>query len=411
MNGTCIVIGASHAGIQMAVGMRQEGWQGRIVLIGDEPWLPYHRPPLSKAYLKGEVEVTFIHPQASMEKHDIEFMPSIRVLQIDRQAHEVLLDNNQRLAYDKLALCTGARLRRLNIKGADLAGVHYLRNLADADHLRSELPQARTAVVIGAGFIGLETAASLRQLGLEVTVLEAAPCILGRSVDARVSEFFETLHAMKGVTILTERQVSELQGKERVEAVLCSDGSRYPADLVVIGIGVLANAELAQEAGLTTDDGVIVDTHGRTSDPDIVAAGDCTRFPSRHLQRPVRLECLANASDQARSAAASLCGKNKAHEALPWFWSDQYEIRLQIAGVADTYDRVIQRGKTSDTSFSRFYLRDGMLLSTLCVNRPKEFIASKRLIITAARVDPDKLADDSCDINVALLSQPVMDVP
>lgn len=406
MNGTCIIIGASHAGIQMAVGMRQEGWQGRIVLIGDEPLLPYHRPPLSKAYLKGEAEVAIIHSQANVEKHGIEFMPSTRVLQIDRQAHEVLLDNDQRLAYDKLALCTGARLRRLTIKGAELAGVHYLRDLADADRLRADLPQARSAVVIGAGFIGLETASSLRQLGLEVTVLEAAPRILERSVDTPVSAFFETLHAAQGVTILTGRQVSEIQGKGRVEAVLCSDGSSYPSDLVVIGIGVLANVELAQNAGLAIDDGILVDTYGRTSDPDIVAAGDCTRFPSHHLQRMARLECLANASDQARAVAASLCGKRKAHEALPWFWSDQYDTRLQIAGVADAYDRVVQRGEATSASFARFYLRDDVIICALCVNRPKEFIACKQLIASAARVVPDKLADDSCDINATRLSQP-----
>jgi 3-phenylpropionate/trans-cinnamate dioxygenase ferredoxin reductase subunit len=406
MNRTCIIIGASHAGIQMAVGLRQEGWQGRIVLIGDEPLLPYHRPPLSKAYLKGEAEVAIIHPQASVEKHDIEFIPSTQVLKIDRQAREVQLDNNQCLAYDKLAVCTGARLRRLTIKGVELAGVHYLRDLADADRLRAELPRARTAVIIGAGYIGLETAASLRQLGLDVTVLEAAPRILERSVDAPVSEFFEALHAAQGVKILTGHQVSELQGKKRVEAVLCSDGSRYLADLVVIGIGVLPNVELAQEAGLAIDDGILVDAYGRTSDPDIVAAGDCTRFPSHHLKRMARLECLANASDQARAAAATLCGKEKAHEALPWFWSDQYDTRLQIAGMADGYEHVVQRGEASSTSFARFYLRDGVILSALCMNRPKEFIASKRLIATSALVDPDKLVDDNCDINATLLTQP-----
>ncbi|RUE31484.1 pyridine nucleotide-disulfide oxidoreductase [Pseudomonas aeruginosa] len=406
MNGTCIIIGASHAGIQMAVGVRQEGWQGRILLIGDEPSLPYHRPPLSKAYLKGESEVAIIHPQASLDKYGIEFLPSTRVSRIDRQAHEVLLDNHQRLAYTKLALCTGARLRRLGIKGGELAGVHYLRDLADADRLRAELPGARTAVVIGAGYIGLETAATLRQLGLEVSVLEAAPRILGRSVDASVSAFFEALHRTHGVTIRTGCQVSELLGHERVEAVLCGDGTRYPADLVVIGIGVQANIELAKDVGLAIDDGILVDSHGRTSDADIVAAGDCTRFPSPHLRRMVRLECLANASDQARSAAATLCGHEKRHEALPWFWSDQYDTRLQIAGMVDEYECVVQRGDACAGSFSRFYLHDGVILSALCVNRPKEFIASKRLIATATRVDPLKLADETCDINAALPAQP-----
>lgn len=406
MKSTCIIIGASHAGIQLAVGLRQEGWQGRILLIGDEPCLPYHRPPLSKAYLKGESEVAVIHPPASLEKHAIEFLSATRVAQIDRQAREVVLENQTRLAYDKLALCTGARLRRLDIEGATLRGVHYLRDLADADRLRADLPKARTAVVIGAGYIGLETAASLRQAGLQVRVLEAAPRILGRSVDEPVSAFFEALHNSHGVDVHTGCQVAGLLGKDTVEAVLCADGTRYPADLVVIGIGVVANTDLAQEAGLEVDDGIVVDSRCRTADPDIVAAGDCTRFPSPQLQRQVRLECLANASDQARVAAATLCGNEKHHDALPWFWSDQYSTRLQMAGMVDDHRSVVQRGDVSVGSFSRFYLRDGVMLSALCVNRSKEFIACKRLIATASPVDPLKLSDETCEINSVLSALP-----
>lgn len=402
MKSTCIIIGASHAGIQLAVGLRQEGWQGRILLIGDEPCLPYHRPPLSKTYLKGESEAAVIHPPASLEKHAIEFLPATRAVRIDRQAREVVLENHTRLAYDKLALCTGARLRRLDIEGATLRGVHYLRDLADADRLRADLPNARTAVVIGAGYIGLETAASLRQAGLQVRVLEAAPRILGRSVDEPVSAFFQALHNSHGVDVHTGCQVAGLLGKDTVEAVLCADGTRYPADLVVIGIGVVANTELAQEAGLEVDDGIVVDSQCRTADPNIVAAGDCTRFPSPYLQRQVRLECLANASDQARVAAATLCANDKQHDALPWFWSDQYATRLQMAGMVDDHDYVVQRGDVSAGSFSRFYLRDGVMLSALCVNRSKEFIACKRLIATASPVDPLKLADETCDINAVL---------
>lgn len=403
MDTTCIIIGASHAGIQMAVAVRQEGWSGRIVLIGDEPSLPYHRPPLSKAYLKGEAELAIIHPQASLDKHAIEFIASTRVLNIDRPARQVQLDNGQVMPYDKLALCTGARLRRLNLSGATLEGVHYLRDLGDADRLRAQLPNARRAVIIGAGYIGLETAASLRQLGLDVTVLEAGARILERSVDAAVSEYFTALHARHDVAIHTGQQVSALLGSERVEAVQCSDGSRYPADLVVIGIGVQPNVELAQEAGLDVDNGILVDAQGRTADPDIYAAGDCTTFPSVHLQRLARLECLAHASDQARTAAANLCGKHQSYQALPWFWSDQYTTRLQMAGMAEKYDRVVQRGQTSADSFTRFYLADGVLVSALCVNRPKHFIASKRLIGELARLDPQKLADECCELSACVL--------
>lgn len=402
MDRTCIIIGASHAGIHMAINVRQEGWEGAILLIGEEPVLPYHRPPLSKNYLKNKVEVAFIHPQTNLDKYGIEFLPATRVLKIDRRAHEVLLENGQRLTYDKLALCTGARPRRLNIKGSNLSGIHYLRNLADAKRLRAELPRVSSAVIIGAGYIGLETAASLRQLGLNVMVLEAAPRILERSIDAPTSSFFETLHQSHGVTIRTGCLVTELVGHQRVEAVKCSDGTIYPANLVVIGIGVQANIELAESAGLAVNDGIIVDDYGRTSDANIVAAGDCTRFPSPHLQRPLRLECLAHACDQAKLAAATLCGNPKRYNALPWFWSDQYDTRLQIAGIVDEYDYVVQRGDPNGGNFSRFYLRDGKILSAMCVNHPREFIASKRLIAESTQVDPLKLADERYDINVAL---------
>ncbi len=406
MNTTCIIIGASHAGIQMAVAVRQEGWSGRIVLIGDEPSLPYHRPPLSKAYLKGEATLAIIHPQASLDKHAIEFIASTRVLKIDRPSRLVHLDNGQAMPYDKLALCTGARLRRLDVSGATRMGVHYLRDLADADRLRAQLPNARRAVIIGAGYIGLETAASLRQLGLEVTVLEAGGRILERSVDSAVSEYFTLLHARHDVTIHTGQQVSAILGSERVEAVQCSDGSCYPADLVVIGIGVQPNVELAQEAGLDVDNGIVVDAQGCTTDPAIFAAGDCTAFPSLHLQRRARLECLAHASDQARTAAANLCGKHQAYQALPWFWSDQYTTRLQMTGMAEKYDRVVQRGQTSADSFSRFYLAAGVLVSTLCVNRPKDFIASKRLIGEMAQLDLEKLADEGAELSTCVLGLP-----
>lgn len=398
MNATCIIVGASHAGIHLAVGLRQEGWPGRVLLIGDEPGLPYHRPPLSKAYLKGDSELAIIHPQASLDKHAIELLSNTRVTHIDRQTRHVVLSDHTRLAYDKLALCTGARLRRLPLKGSNLRGVHYLRDLADADRLRAELPTARNAVIIGAGYIGLETAASLRQAGLHVQVLEAAPRILGRSVDAPVSAFFQALHAAHGVTIETGCHVSELLGHVAVTGVLCSDGRRLDADLVVIGIGVQPNTELAEAAGLEVEDGILVDAHCRTRDPHIVAAGDCTRFPSHHLQRHVRLECLANASDQARVAAGTLCGVQKRHDALPWFWSDQYATRLQIAGMADGYDHVIQRGAMDSGSFCRFYLKGERMLSALCVNQAKAFIAGKRLIASGLPIDTQKLADEEFDI-------------
>lgn len=405
MNQRCIIIGMSHAGIHLATALRQQGWQGEIMMIGNEALLPYHRPPLSKAYLKDHADVTLIHPESNFEKFQIQYRLNTQVTAISVQEKQVILDSGERLSFDKLALCTGARVRRLNIAGASLEGVHYLRDINDAQHLRKDLANAKKVVIIGAGFIGLEIAAVLNQCGLQVDILEAGQRILARNLDEEMSAYFMDLHARHGVNIHTDVEVIALHGKTRIEKVSCADGREYVADAVIVGIGVVPNAELAAEAGLLVDNGIVVNEYAQSSHADIVAAGDCTFFPSAHLKRSIRLECLANAADQARVAVATLCDQQIAHQAVPWFWSEQYTQRLQIAGLCDDFDQVIERQHTNG-SFSRLYLQGQQLLMSVCINAPQDFIASKQLIAQQAYLDLSALKMGN-DLKSCVLKQEV----
>ncbi|MDH1440424.1 FAD-dependent oxidoreductase [Pseudomonas sp. GD03721] len=404
MHQTCIIIGASHAAAQLAPSLRQEGWEGDIIVIGDEQTVPYHRPPLSKTYLLAEksVDDLLIRPAAIYTKNAISFRLGQRVSSIDPAGQTVTLDGGETLSYDKLALCTGARVRQVNLPGSDLAGVHYLRTLKDVDGIREHTGTDKHAVIVGGGYIGLETAAALRKIGMQVTVLEMAPRVLARVTATQVSAFFQRIHAEEGVTIRTDTQVSGFEGSGQVSAVLCSDGSRLPADLVIVGIGVIPNTELAASAGLDVDNGILVDELARTSDPHIVAAGDCTNHPSERYGR-LRLESVPNASEQAKTAAATICGKCKPHQSLPWFWSDQYDLKLQIAGLNQGYDQVVIRGDLEHSrSFAAFYLQAGKLIAADCVNRPQEFMLSKRLIASGTIVNTEQLADDSIEVKALM---------
>ncbi|KWI47387.1 pyridine nucleotide-disulfide oxidoreductase [Burkholderia pseudomultivorans] len=394
---TCIIVGASHAAAQLAPSLRQEGWNGRVVVIGDEPHLPYHRPPLSKAYLLGEkrVDELLIRTADAYARLDIEFRLGERVASIDRTTKSITLESGEVLPYDKLALCTGTRVRTVALPGCELPGVHYLRGIADIDRIKAGVRPGARAVIVGGGYIGLETAAVLNRLGMQVSVLEMAPRVLARVTAPEVSSFFERVHREEGVDIRTGVTVSHFEGGERVAQVVCGDGTAIPADLVVIGVGVLPNVELAEQAQLAVDNGIVVDACARTTDPDIVAVGDCTRHPSPYYGA-IRLESVPNATEQAKSAAAALCGKDKPYRALPWFWSDQYDIKLQIAGLNHGYDQVVVRGRReAGRSFCVFYLKDGQLVAADCVNRPQEFMLSKRLIAEGIEVMSAQLADET----------------
>lgn len=377
-----IIVGASHAGTQLAASLRQEGWTGEIVVVGDESGLPYQRPPLSKAYLAGRstVDELAIRSPEFYTKQGIELLDGT-VEAIDRSERHVSLSTGDTLSYETLALCTGARPRRLPIPGADLPGVCYLRTAADVELIRAAAVAGRRVVIVGGGYIGLETAASLRALGLEVTVLEASERVLQRVTATEVSAFFDRIHRSEGVDVRTGAVVEALTGDGRVREVVLASGESFPADLVVVGIGVEPNTELAAAAGLMVDDGVLIDSHARTSDPDILAAGDCTCRDMARYGRRIRLESVPSAGEQAKVAAATVCGKPKELATLPWFWSDQYDLKLQIAGLNTGYDDVVLSGNPSqDRDFTCFYLRHGELIAADCVNRPRDFMFSKRAL-------------------------------
>jgi len=399
-NSTAIIVGGSHAAAQLAPSLRQEGWQCRILIISNEAYLPYHRPPLSKAYLSGEkdAESLLIRAAAFYDKANIEFMLEAHVDKIDRNAQLVTLSTGESLAYNKLALCTGSRVRQLPIDGTKLKGVHYLRDIADGNAIKADIKKNGMAVIIGGGYIGLETAALLRKTGMQVTVLETMERVLERVTAPEVGAFYSRVHSEEGVVIKTGVMASEIVGAERVKAVVCNTGEQVNADLVIIGIGVIPNTELAEVAGLAIDNGILVNEFAETNDPNIVAAGDCTNHPNQLLGRNIRLESVPNASEQAKSAAASMCGTKKAYSALPWFWSDQFDLKLQIAGLNQGYDQVIIRGDIENSrSFVAWYLKGGRLIAADCVNRVKEFMIAKQALAGLKTIDVAKLADESVE--------------
>jgi len=399
-----VIVGASHAGAQLAAALRQGGWEGKISMVGAEALPPYHRPPLSKGYLAGEkhADELLIRPASFYEKSAIDLALGNRVTAIDRAGKCIRLHDGGSIPYTKLALATGARVRTLSLPGGELDGVFYLRDLADVDRIKAYVGPGKSAVIIGGGYIGLETAASLRALSMEVTVLEALPRVLQRVTAPEVSEFYSRVHREEGVTIVTDAAVQALEGDRDVRGVLLADGTRIDADIVIIGVGVIPATELAEDAGLEVDNGIVVDEFARTSDPDIVAAGDNTNHFNPIYGRRLRLESVQNATDQAKTAAATLCGKLEAYNALPWFWSDQYDLKLQIAGLSQGFNRVVMRGASaSGRSFAAFYFDGDRLLAVDAVNRPKEFMAVRRALAQGHIADPDKLADDAVNIQEA----------
>jgi 3-phenylpropionate/trans-cinnamate dioxygenase ferredoxin reductase subunit len=397
-----VIVGASHAGAQAVDGLRRDGFQGRIVLFGDESYLPYQRPPLSKKFLLGELPLDRlgIRQPAFYETHRVEVHTSTKVTALEAQTRTLFFQGNAagELQYDKLILCVGSHVRKLTCAGADLKGVHYLRTVDDVVGMQSEMIPGKRMVVIGAGYIGLETAASANKLGMEVTVLEMADRCLNRVTVPRVSAFYAQRHAQAGVRMLVNTRVDALLGGDHVTAVRCADGSQIPADVVVVGVGILPATEIALAAGLHCDNGIAVDEHCRTSDPHVYAAGDCASHPSVRYGGRIRLESVDNAVEQARVAAANICGKQIQHAHTPWFWSDQYDVKLQTAGLMQSNDQQIVRGDLTAGQFSVWYLKAGELLAVDAINRPGDFIIGKRWIGERKYPDVTKLADVSIDL-------------
>lgn len=398
---TCIIVGASHAAAQLAPSLRLGGWCGRILIIGDEPFIPYHRPPLSKEFLAGNkaIDDLFIRQPNIYENADIEFMLGVRVESIDRANKRVMLNNGEALNYDKLALTVGSRVRKVDLPGVNLAGVLYLRTIHDVEMIKKFAGTGKRAVIVGGGYIGLETAAVLQHLGMRVTVLEMLPRVLQRVTIPELSAFYTRVHQEEGVEIVTGITVTSLEGVSQVEKVVCGDGRQYPADLVVIGVGIVPNVELAEAAGLPVNNGIIVDSYACTEDPDIVAAGDCTVHYNALYDREIRLESVQNAVDQAKVAALTICGNPKVYNPLPWFWSDQYDLKLQIAGLSQGFDEVVIRGDLQKgRCFAVFYLKADVVIALDAVNKPQEFMVAKRLILGQVSVDKVKLASEDVPI-------------
>ena len=404
-NGTCIIIGASHAASQLGPDLRKKGWQGRILIITDESVIPYHRPPLSKEYLSGKktFEEILIKKPSLYEKNEIEFLLDTRVTAINREGKTITLENEETIAYDKLALTTGARVRHIPVPGADLDGVHYLRDADDVEQIIPLAQAGKKAVIIGGGYIGLETAAVLQTIGMQVTVIEMMERVLERVTTAEVSAFYQRIHTEQGVEIVTGASVSKINGDKSVESVSVKNGDNFSADLVIVGIGVIPNTELAEAAGLEVSNGIVVDEYCRTNDHDIVAAGDCTWHYNPFYDNHIRLESVQNALDQARVAAATLNGDLKPYDTLPWFWSDQYDLKLQMQGLSAGYDEVIIRGDIDNSrKIAVFYLKEGRILSVDAVNSAPEFMVGKKLILAKTMVDKEKLADAEVSIKELL---------
>ena len=388
-----VIIGAGQAAAQAVATLSSEGFAGHVIVIGDEPYPPYQRPPLSKAYMAGDFvrERLFLKPDSFYTESNCELRLGITATAIDRSAKIVALSDGSTIAYDRLLLATGARFRPLPVAGAELPGVHYLRGIDDSDGLQRHLIAGAKLAVIGGGYIGLEVAAVARKHGLEVTVIEAMDRLMARTASPHISTFYKDLHDGHGVTIHLNAAAVACEGTSRVDAVATSAG-RIAADFVLAGIGVMPNCELALEAGIQCENGITVDEFCQTSDPDIFAAGDCTCHPSIDGAR-VRLESVQNAIDQAKHAALAMLGKPAPYGEVPWFWSDQYDIKLQIAGLLRPGDVAVLRGNPASRKFSVFHLRDGVVAGVEAVNAAPDYIVGRRLIAARARVALERLAD------------------
>lgn len=399
MNARIVVVGAGQAGAALVAKLRALGHAGPLTLVGDEPVPPYQRPPLSKAYLKGEAtrERLFLRPPSFYDVERIELLTGTPASAIDRAGRAVVLADGRRLPYDRLALTTGARPRRLPAdRGGDLPGVLVMRALADADALAATVRPGARALIVGGGYIGLEAAAVLAEKGLAVTLVEAAPRILARVAAPATADYFRAVHAAHGVIIREADGLDRLTGDAAVTGAVLADGTTIAADLVLVGIGVAPDTRLAADAGLAIDNGIAVDELGQTSDPTIFAAGDAASFPHGGVR--VRLESVPNAIDQAEAVAAAMLGGTEPYVARPWFWSDQYDVKLQIAGLNAGWERTTVRPGARAGSQSVWYWQGGRLLSVDAMNDPRAYMTAKRWIEAGHSPDPAAIADPASDL-------------
>lgn len=392
---TFVIIGAGQAGGWAAKTLRDQGFEGRVVIVGDEDFAPHERPPLSKEVLLGdaEKESCLLWPPGTLEEADIEMHLGVSVKSIDADGHTMSLSNGETLAWNKLLIATGGRARSLDVDGVDLDGVYTLRTIEDAEGIRARLTAGAKVLVIGAGWIGLEVAAAARKRDASATVVEVADRVCARALTEDMSQWVHALHERHGVDIRLTTAFSHFAGEEKLEKAVLGDGSEIDCDVAVIGIGLIPNTELAESAGLDIDNGIVVDENGQTSHPDIFAAGDVTNHPNALLGRRVRLESWENAQNQAINSAKAMLDIKEPYSEIPWFWSDQYDANIQMMGLPEAWDQTVTRGDREAGEFIEFYLKDGEMQGAAAINNPRDLRFTRRMITSGKKFDADALAD------------------
>lgn len=400
-----IIVGAGQAAVQFIDSVRKAGFEGELILIGDELHLPYQRPPLSKGFLGGKIteERLPIKPASFYEKNNVTMMLGELVTSINPDEDSISLKSGETISYGTLVFATGSRVRPLPVSGADLRGVHYVRTLDDINTAKTQMENTNNIAIIGAGFIGLEVAAVLSVLGKTITVIEAQSRVMERVIPPEFSTWYQNLHKGHGVDIQLERQVAALTGEGTVTGINLASGDTIDADMIFIGIGIISNVELASDAGMDVDNGITVDDKGFTSDPNIMAIGECSNHPNRFSSTGrARLESVQNAVDQAKVAALALMGEDVSYDDVPWFWSEQYDTRLQIAGLSSGYDQMVIRGDMDSGSFSLMYFRDGNLIAVDSMNNVKDHMAARKIITQGVMVDPVEVTDPEVPLKTFL---------
>ena len=395
-----VIVGGGQSAAQCVLTLRRNDFKAPITIISEEHHLPYQRPPLSKEYLAGEVSLdrVYMKSQDFFDQNNVVIKHSMKAISLDRESKTINLSNGDNIEYKNLVIATGSRVRELDVEGSHLKNINYLRTIDDSNDLKKYFKSGKKLVIIGAGYIGLEVAAAAVKKGLKVTVVEMADRVMNRTVDPVISEYFDNLHRNNGVEIFLESALERFEGKSGVEKVICTNNKTVEADGVVVGVGILPNQEIAESAGLKCNNGILVDEYGRTEDPSIFACGDCTNHPNFYMKKNIRLESVHNALEQAKTVALSLMGKPEKYDQVPWFWSDQYDDKLQIVGLSGDHDEIVTRGSVEAGTFLLFYLKKGELIAVDSVNNPKDFLISKKLVANKLKISSDVLCDQSVDL-------------
>jgi 3-phenylpropionate/trans-cinnamate dioxygenase ferredoxin reductase subunit len=396
-----VIIGAGQSAIQCINSLKKEGYAGSITMIGEEEHLPYQRPPLSKGFLEDSVnkERLYFKKLDFFTENKIQLKLGTSANKVDLENKLVFLSDDTHLSFDKLVFATGSRVRKLDFPGSNLSSIHYLRGLDDAESIKNDLERSKEVVVIGAGYIGLEVAAIAAKKNVTVSVIEMADRVMNRTVDPQISDYYLKLHQNNGVKFIFNNSLEEIKGSKKVESVLCSDGSEIKADMVIIGAGIIPNVELADQAGVFCDNGILVDEFGQTNYKNVYACGDCTSHPNKLLNKQLRLESVHNAMEQSKTVAFSALAKPLEYNQVPWFWSDQYDHKLQIVGLSGEHDNVVMRGNTKDQKFMLFYTKDNQLIAVDAVNNPKEFLICRKLVANKVKIKSEMISDINTNLN------------